>query len=1482
MAMGDRYEYVVNTTNNTLTFTDMIPTWSEGTAIQLSTTGTLPEPLDALSTYYVVLKDVTGAALPVGTIGLSASKDVAYTPFWIDFTTQGSGREYIATKAGTTSFPKFEINPTRNNIWLSTPVGTLSNILEGPYTDIRVKQTIFDQYGRAIGADKLLTYRQDERSRIAVLPHLQNDVDLFLNNDPYNYIHLGGGHFFVEGYEHFIIFNPYTLSGSLVYDSFLGLSVSSFEVNVSAKVAHTFRPTLGGYYLKGHDFFRNIEGSASDLTNLYDTYAGSDDLITNQQARALLGFTGKSDYLNELGLGSQSQFMFYRGMLHAKGSVASILAYVNSRKFTGAAIDEFWAVKVAELGDKRLQSYPELLLKDLDNIVDDVRLEFLGLNEDPSSPDLIPDINNGFKIISFADDSRWNNLPNQLSQIKQPLFLDGEMVDLVRIFVSAMLPIHLQPNSFDYWYNSATGDLVAWDGSMWSTVVSDKIHTLSDKIVWRHTAPCDDVRVVRRTCSLVERTSPLIHSVATGSTSDLSNSFVVVGDLTRYVFGNQISVSGSTANNGTFVVQDVVYDRLNDITYVVVASTLLTSGIGGTLTFSYYDFGVYTNTTYTSATTGSDTYSVINAESVGVDLGEFRDIMHIYTIRPSFNSINPAKLVARKTNSVIDQITLWHPAYGWNYYRASYNIDSYNNVDPAAYSKSIQDKFTSGHFWNFAEVGTTWIDSSVLGYVPYYDPAIYSNVNDRLGRWGQLAPFADVKVYQWVKSTVPPSDWSALALAQQADITIPSEAKVSGTPRYTTFKRTRLITTGEIQFGSPVVINIPTNLVTDGQAVFLTSTSSLPAELEDKAKYIVTGASSASPQVFGLLDPDTSEVINIDQPLISTEVVNIGNASTPIYTLQAPSNSFVSGDTIKLSTILSGVLPKGSVSSPINSVEYQEIVFVESKTLDSLTELRPTTTYSATVMVDGASRNIITQGVAIETFAELLNIINISLSGVATAELIDSVVKISAGVGHSISIVDIDLFNSISGFDFINIISGDTRYGITNIVIGQTTNTQTFDLLTMDGDMITISKEGVGQLTAVSASKNITIVPEFEADAWIKQSFAQQRVLGSWLIPNINSSATEPNIIWSQSNSEHIWQVGDEVDVYKNSVFVSQGIVEVALDVVSVSTVGTGLVVLNSDYIDVVRPIHTLTEAESSFDPAIDDDGVTLTQWATINEYSQGLTSNGNGGSSIDYYFWVEGASFKGPGAASMSTLEIRDNWSNVPDPYLILQKPQDAEPVIGRDIAPIKYKQAIVRNIAEYVNSSNQYMVQFTVDLSLRDNILGKLDSAHLKNKHEEWIMIRRNQIGNIPRDLWDKATESLMGQSLVDGSPIPTLNRLAFDEKYGTITRYGLESGQTFVDKTLGVQTLINYLKNPNLNFSPIDITDLFSRVDFTTPSGIASVMNEIYTSFSSEHVNGIWFELLQDALSTNPQYKGLMKTSWVAVHCNRLLEVNGIFDS
>ena len=1386
MATNDRFEYTANTADNTLSFVDNIPIWINGTAVQVSSTGSLPSPLIAGDTYYVYQ---TGTP---GVIKLSISQDVSYSAFHVDLATSGSGHLYIAAQNKLRTYPQFEINPNRNNIWLDTPEGVLSNVTQGPYTDIRVRQTLFDQYGRIVDPSNILTFREDKRSRVSILPQLQNDVDAFFVNDPYNYIHLGGGHFFLEGYEHFVIFNPYTTGDVLIYDSFLGLFTTKFEMDFYQKSTRTARPTLGGFYLNNNTFRRNIEGAATDLQNLYDAYDSIEGSVTVQHARSLLGYKNNINYLDTLNVNAKSQFLFYRGMLHAKGSDASVMAYINSKRFVDAKLDEFWAVKLADFGDKRVKVYPEILLFEDDGIVDDIRLQFIGLEDDITDPITVDAVaNKGFKLVTFADDSRWNNFPEQRAELIQPLFLDAKVSSLTKVFVSPSAPSRTQIAEIDYWCNTLTNTLLQWDGFSW-ILVENKIHITASHVFWRHNEACDDVRVVRRDATISNAANNILNGYSATNILVASNAFTVLTDITEHVYsGSSIVVTGTSGNDGTYTVADSWYDNFANLTYVVVGTPLALDTTGGLMSYVHTNFGIYESVHLKPATTGLDNYHKLNAELVRLDIAAFFDIIHIYTLRPSIEALNPAKLIDKKSDTVVNQISLWHPAYGMHYYNAIHNVDLQFSSDPATYSVTPNTVATNGHFWNFHEVGLVWLDTSQKEYIPYYDESIYPDIDDRLYKWGNLAPYADIKVYQWVQSNVAPSEWDNLAIAQQGDLTIPQNKRASGTAKTTLYKRERIISSGSVRFDDPAVVTITTNSVTDGQTIYVTSDTTLPEGLQDGAQYVVANASQTTPQTFTLQEVDTNAAVTIVPVSNQVSVVNVGTDIDQIMVFQSKVNAFAENDLIRFSTIVGGTLP-GTLNT---STDY--------------------------------------------------------------------------------TVVDIE-----------DIMDGD------NVVF------QTFRL---NGVTIPDDDFGVGQISATIAQKSIDVVPLFDNNSWVKQEFTKQRVFGAWL-----STAVDPVIYWSQEPSRPNWAVGDDVEVYLNGELFAQGTItyNTGLNRFEFATTGTGLLVQQYDYIDIVRPLHNITKEEADFDPDVDDDGVTTIQWKNDYEYSQStIAFSTNGTPIVNYYFWVENTTTNTTvDVSSMTTYEVAQSLVTMPAPYFVVQKPLDAsvqvagygydQPPYGTvwsmgelpeflNAIPVMYRQAIIRNVAQYVNDNDRYMLRFTRDLTLRDHMDTSIHQIDLKEKHEEWFLFRKNQLSNLPQFLWDKLIESLSGFSILDGSPVPSLDRILYDDTYGTQTQYGLETGQTFVNKSLGIATLLAYLQDPTRDFSPIDIDDFFARNDFTTVDGIVAALTEIYTSFSAEHVNGIWFEILQDALSLKTRYKGLMKTSWIALHGIRVLEVGGLFD-
>lgn len=1201
VSIADRYEYVVDSLpDNNLRFTGQVPQWGQGTAVVVSTTGTLPDPLIANTRYFFFSTSTPGV------FQLSTSRLMSPTSI-VDLQTNGSGILYIAQQERVAEFPSFELNPARNNLWIDTPQGVLSNVIEGPYADIRVQQTIFDQYSRPLTPDKLLIYREDKRNRIAIREQLPNDVvppSLSLA-DPYNFIHIGGGHFFVEGYEHVVLFNDYTVGNQIIYDPFLGLQTQRFNLNYFEKNDYTLRPTLGGFYLLGQNFYRNIEGQTTDIRNYYDTYAIQENTEVAHRSRNLVGYrAGQMEFLDLLNTNSKTQFIFYRGMIQAKGSINSITAYINSRRFVDAKLDEFWAWKIAEFGDARPRVYPEIKLFASDGLVDDVRLEFLTDAEATDTATVEADEANGFNIITFNTTDRWIDAPEQRTLLDNSiLFLDSEVSTMTKIYAASSAPVAGE-NLVDYWYNKTLETLNVWNGTSWvvATDPSIKIETQGTDIYVLLPTFADNVRATRRI---------------------LTNA----GDLRTY--------TTSFMNQGT----------------------------------------------------GPDEFSRINSEVVRFDTDGFIDVIILFTINPGKTKISPAKLIDYKAKTVLADVPVWDPARGYHSPIAIHNVDIENMTDPALYTNTQNPNDISQRPWNQAEIGTVWFDTGSLGYLPYYDDVLFPDVNDRLFNWGKLTDWASVRVFEWVESELTPQQWVQQAITEETDTTIVSNDKITGTPRDTVFKRIR----------SPLT------------------------------------------------------VILVDTVLDQLDV----------------NNTFNVGDQVLL--ITTGTLP-------------------------------------------------------------------------------DATPTLSTGVKYYV-------VTATSGMIQISTVAGGTPIDFT------TTGTGT-----------------------------LSVVPAFTPQQWTRKPLVFQKIIPMFegyplVTPTFTLDGTK-------------FQMTDIVDLYVNGVVGQQGlVVDSSLQITTSLTFGV------EDIITIVRPIPVPVEDQLSFNPDVEDDGTINEQFTSSVEFTQRTIVQTNGLPRTLYYFWVENRLNKLEGVNdNLAGIQIAQQLETIPTPYLVVQRPED-DPFLSErfgygviygliysapwiydqyPVIPVFYRQAIIRKAADYIQTDDRYEIRFTRDLTLRDNLNDGPTPLNLKDKHEQWVLIRRAQGGTIDRYLWDRLTESIIGYKLNDPSiRVPSLERELYDEATGSETRYGLGDQQSFTDGVLSKQTVIAYLEDPDNNFYPIDINSFFATYSFDTPEDTVIAMDALYNTFTAEHVNNIWFNCLEDAFSVKSKYREFFKTSWVALHGIRVLEVSGLFD-
>lgn len=452
---GTTIEYVVTNPTDAIdtfaTLNDIEFPFQLGQEVYMFSAGATPTGITLNTAYYAIPVDSTN-------FKLATTAENAFAGIGINVLSEGIGKQYIGAfpSAFVVGDEYVEINPFRNNIWIHTATGMVSNVFDGGYTDVNNEVTIYDQYGRPLPRGSLVTLREDKLTRVTVRPGIANDV-ITGATDSYNNIHIGGVKFYLDGYEHAVLFNNYTTDGYLVYDPFIGMDVSRLNVSFNRSSAKPLRPSLGGYYYDNGEMVRNLESSVVDMRSYYDTYGGTTASDFVGFARALLGYEDPT-YLDQLNTQERAKFLFWKGMIQHKGSKAAINAFINSKHFVDARIDEFWAYKVADFGDARQKYKPEIKVMVNDGYGSDLRYEFLETGTSGSDR---------FVSVSYASADRWvDPLKVKQEMNNDPLYFDADLVTDRAVFqtigADKYITISTRLDGVKVEYKNANGDWIKW------------------------------------------------------------------------------------------------------------------------------------------------------------------------------------------------------------------------------------------------------------------------------------------------------------------------------------------------------------------------------------------------------------------------------------------------------------------------------------------------------------------------------------------------------------------------------------------------------------------------------------------------------------------------------------------------------------------------------------------------------------------------------------------------------------------------------------------------------------------------------------------------------------------------------------------------------------------------------------------------------------------------------------------------------------
>ena len=138
--------------------------------------------------------------------------------------------------------------------------------------------------------------------------------------------------------------------------------------------------------------------------------------------------------------------------------------------------------------------------------------------------------------------------------------------------------------------------------------------------------------------------------------------------------------------------------------------------------------------------------------------------------------IKSAFLYNVKTNKLVQYLDYIDPVQGKIAGPAEQEITFKSNIDFARYNvTTLPDYFSETTNWEAQHVGKLWWDLSTAKYFNVYQEDLTNQANN----WNKLIPGYSADVYEWVESTIVPSEWD-----QQADTAAGFANGISGTSKY--------------------------------------------------------------------------------------------------------------------------------------------------------------------------------------------------------------------------------------------------------------------------------------------------------------------------------------------------------------------------------------------------------------------------------------------------------------------------------------------------------------------------------------------------------------------------------------------------------------------------------------------------------------------------------------------------------------------------
>lgn len=615
------------------------------------------------------------------------------------------------------------VNPFRYELWVNTPTGVVSDLLRGPYRDVTLYPIVYDRFGKSVrNMENLKLFRTDK------LSHLTYPQ----SNDNF----IGGIHVFLDYYEHVIMFNDYTINHNMIYDHFVGVNNEDIKISLHKHYESNGRPNIGGGLLSNNSIIDNMETDAINFQELYDTYADaeSNDYINN--VRALIGYDNTKDFGN---FDAKSKFLFWKGLIHQKGTSDSVNMFATQGHATNINIDEYWAYKISEYGDVKIKNEQYVNIKPSDIVNHNMLYQFVndGYVQDTK-----------YTQIDKNDITRWND-----TTLENNGLIDLEVSNVNRIIINSYKPSSLLKTSPKY-SNIASYPYVLVDDyfddceifveNEFNEYFNYPIKSLVLTVPEYKTIT--SVSIAKQLVNYIKLTNTTIEVPVVGNYKEV---LVTYSDGT---IESTVDIPYAVIVEIPYYIADVgmitVYANNTEVNYTSIDNTHISVLLSDVSSFTKLAISVL----YNKGKLVKDVhFSILKSNLIKfhIDDTTFGNLAVCDIHLQNYYNKLSASILDTKNDIVLSSVPYYHPIL--KHYPTKLSLVEYVSVsDPANY----------GDFkWSQPELGQKWLDTSNLGYYMYHDENIYPKLEDRIAFWGLTSEWSRIQCYEWISSTILPSAW---------------------------------------------------------------------------------------------------------------------------------------------------------------------------------------------------------------------------------------------------------------------------------------------------------------------------------------------------------------------------------------------------------------------------------------------------------------------------------------------------------------------------------------------------------------------------------------------------------------------------------------------------------------------------------------------------------------------------------------------------